>query len=115
MPREESSAIYTFTVVSNGNSDSKDLSLTIVSVEVLVNNALLKWTSCEHKSESPGSGISAKGSNVTYVYSSPSKRAVGNFRSAGYAAPSKIRNLQQIKLRTMVQGQQLTKTITLSN
>ena len=36
VPQAESSATYTFTVVSNGNSDSKKLSLTIVSVEVLV-------------------------------------------------------------------------------
>lgn len=63
VPQAESSGIYTFTVVSNGNSDSKTLSLTIVSVEVLAKSA----------------------------------------------------NLQQIKLSTTVQGQPLTRTITVSN
>ena len=41
-PQAESSGIYTFTVVSNGNSDSKNLSLTIVSVEVLSKSANLQ-------------------------------------------------------------------------
>ena len=63
VPQAESSGIYTFTVVSNGNSDSKTLSLTIVSVEVQTKSA----------------------------------------------------NLQQIKLSTTVQGQPLSRTITVTN
>lgn len=91
VPQAESSATYTFTVVSNGNSDSKKLSLTIVSVEVLVKNALLKWSSCQQKLGATVSNISAK--NLL----------------------AKTGNIQQIKLSTTVQGEQVTKTITLSN
>ena len=151
IPQAESSAIYTFTVVSNGNSDSKDLSLSIVSVEVLVHNALLNWTTCQHKSAPTISSISANGSTVTYTYSSPakfvkgdevsitgvtppsfnvksaeilratsnqvviSKRLAGSYRTGGYVSLAKSGNVQLIKLSTTVQGQQLTKTITLSN
>ena len=91
VPQAESSATYTFTVVSNGNSDSKKLSLTIVSIEVLVKNALLKWSSCQQKLGSTVSNISARSSIA------------------------KNGNVQQIKLSTTVQGEQVTKTITLSN
>ena len=151
VPQAESSAIYRFTVVSNGNSDSKDLSLTIVSVEVLVHNALLNWTTCQHKSAPTISSISANGSTVTYTYSSPTtfvkgdkvsitgvtppsfnfnsaevlratsnqlviaKSLVGTYRSGGSVTLAKSRNVQQIKLSTTVQGQRLTRTITVSN
>ena len=104
VPQAESSAIYRFTVVSNGNSDSKDLSLTIVSVEVSVNNALLKWTSCQNNFDSTIS---------THLVAS--KRLVGSFKTGGNLSPAKNRSVQQIKLSTIVQGQELTRSITLSN
>ena len=91
VPQAESSATYTFTVISHRNSDSKKLSLTIVSVEVLVKNALLKWSSCQQKLGATVSNISARSSIA------------------------KNGNVQQIKLSTTVQGEQVTKTITLSN
>lgn len=151
VPQEESSAIYRFTVVSNGNSDSKDLSLTVVSVEVLTNNALLNWTPCQHKSESSISSISANGSTVTYTYSSPAtfakgdevsitgvnppsfnvksakvlratsdhlviaKRLVGSFRSGGHVSLATSGNVEQVKLSTKVEGQEIVRTITVSN
>ena len=151
VPQAESSGIYTFTVVSNGNSDSKNLSLTIVSVEVLANNATLNLTPCEHKSESTISAISADGLTATYTYASPAafvkgdevsitgvtpasfnvksaeviratsnhlviaKRMVGSFRSGGSVVLAKSGNIQQVKLSTTVQGQQLRRTITVSN
>ena len=102
VPQAESSARYRFTVVSNGNSDSKDLSLTIVSVEVLVRGALLKWTTCQQKSES----------NIHLV---TEKRLVGSYRSGGSVRVAKSGYVEQIKLSTTVQGQQLTRTITVSN
>ena len=150
-PQSESSGIYTFTVVSNGNSDSKALSLTVVSVEVLANNALSNWTPCQHYSDSTISDISANGSTVTYTYSSPTafakgdevsitgvippsfninsakviratsnqlviaKSLVDHYRSGGSVVLAKSGNIQQIKLSTTVQGQKLTRTVTLSN
>jgi len=151
VPRAESSAIYRFTLVSNGNSDSKDLSLTVVSVEVLTNNALLNWTPCQHKSVSSISSISANGSTVTYTYSSPAtfakgdevsitgvnrpafnvksakvlransnhlviaKRLVGSFRSGGQVSLATSGNVQQVKLSTKVEGQEIVRTLTVSN
>ena len=151
VPTAESSAIYRFTVVGNGNSDSKDLSLTVVSIEVRVHNALLNWTTCQQKSAPTISSISANGSTVTYTYSSPAtfvkgddvsitgatppsfnvksaevlratsnqvviaKRLAGSYRSGGSVSLAKSGNVQQIKLSTTVQGQQLTRTITVSN
>ena len=97
-PQTESSGIYTFTVVSNGNSDSKALSLTVVSVEVQVNNERSSWSSCQQITDS-----------------AIAKRLAGSNRSSGKAVSLKSRNVQQIKLSTTVQGQKLIRTVTLAN
>ena len=115
VPRAESSGRYTFTVISNGNSDSKDLSLTIVSVEVLVHDALLNWTPCQKKSESAISEISTELPQASSNYLVAAKRAIGNHRSGGNVKVAKSGGVEQIKLSTSVQGQRLTRTITLSN
>jgi len=114
VPQAESSARYTFTVVSNGNSDSKDLSLTIVSVKVLVRGALLKWTSCQQKAESTISDISAELLQATSNHLVIAKKLVGSYRSSGSAELAISSNVEQIKLSTTVKGQQLTRTITVS-
>jgi hypothetical protein len=100
-PRAESSGIYTFTVVSNGNSDSKDLTLSILSIEVLEKNALLNWTPCQRTSSS-NQLVSAN-------------RSVGTYRSGSLPSLTKSGTVQQVKLSTRVDGQQLTRTITVSN
>ena len=107
VPSVESSATYTFTVVSNGNSDSKKLSLTIVSVEVLVKNAKSIWTSCQNKS--------AEVLPATSNHSATAKSMAGSYRSGGSPSLAKSGNVQQIKVSTTVQGQELTRTITVSN
>ena len=107
VPQAESSATYTFTVVSNGNSDSKKLSLTIVSVEVLVKNAKSIWTSCQNKS--------AEVLPATSNHSATAKSMAGSYRSGGSPSLAKSGNVQQIKVSTTVQGQELTRTITVSN
>ena len=107
VPQAESSATYTFTVVSNGNSDSKKLSLTIVSVEVLVKNAKSIWTSCQNKS--------AEVLPATSNHSATAKSMAGSYRSGGSPSQAKSGNVQQIKVSTTVQGQELTRTITVSN
>ena len=43
------------------------------------------------------------------------KSLVGTYRSGGSVTLAKSRNVQQIKLSTTVQGQRLTRTITVSN
>jgi hypothetical protein len=88
IPQEESSAVYKFTVVSNGDSDSRNLSLTIVSLSVQVNNASLQWTPCESKSDSTIAGVSADGKTVTYTYSSPTTLVKGDDVSISGVNPS---------------------------
>ena len=89
VPQAEGSAKYTFTLVSNGDSDSKALSLTIVSVKVLVPDALLKWTPCQRESESTISKISSTVSNVTSGYSAPTPFVRGEEDSiSGAVSPS---------------------------
>ena len=115
VPQTESSGRYTFTVVSNGNSDSKDLSLTVVSLEVLVHDTLLKWTPCQQKLESTSPGISAEVLQTTSHHLVVAKRVVGTHRSSGGVKLAKSGNVEQIELSTRVQGQRLTRTITVSN
>ena len=98
VPQTESSGIYTFTVVSNGNSDSKELSLTVVSVEVQVNHAHSNWTSCQKNTDSL-----------------LSKSLVGSARSGGQVARVKSRDVQQVRISTTVQGQKLIRTVTLAS
>ena len=98
VPQTESSGIYTFTVVSNGNSDSKELSLTVVSVEVQVNNSQSDWTSCQ---------------NITDSITSTS--LVGSTGSSGQVARVKSRDVQQVTISTTVQGQKLKRTVTLAS
>jgi Putative Ig domain len=98
VPQTESSGVYTFTVVSNGNSDSKDLSLTIVSVEVQAKNESSSWTPCQQITDTA----------IT-------KSLVGSARSSSKFLPAKRRNVQQIKVSTTVQGQKLIRTVTLSS
>ena len=98
VPQTESSGVYTFTVVSNGNSDSKELSLTVVSVEVKVNNAHSNWTSCQKNTDL----VTAKSS-------------LGSNRTSGKFARAKSGIVQQITLSTTVEGQKLIRTVTLSS
>jgi len=115
IPVAESSGSYTFTVVSNGNSDSKDLSLTIVSVEVLAPDAPSKWAPCQQKSKSAVSEITAPDLQGTSNHLVVAKRVVSSHRSGGSVKLAISRNVEQIKLSTRVLGQQLTRTITLSD
>lgn len=89
-PQAESSGIYKFTVISNGNSDSKLLSLTIVSLSVQVNNSLLQSTPCERNSDSTIVGVSADGSTVTYSYSSPTTLVKGDTVSITGVNPASL-------------------------
>ena len=107
VPQKESSGIYTFTVVSNGNSDSKELSLSVVSVKVFVKNAKSIWTSFQNKS--------AEVLPATSNHSATAKSMAGSYRSGGSPSLAKSGNVQQIKVSTTVQGQELTRTITVSN
>lgn len=90
VPQAEGSAKYTFTLVSNGDSDSKALSLTIVSVKVLVPDALLKWTPCQRESESTISKISSTVSNVTSGYSAPTPFVRGEEDSSSGVTPPSL-------------------------
>jgi len=90
VPRAESSGRYTFTVISNGNSDSKDLSLTVVSVEVLVHDPLLNWTPCQKKSDTTVSTISADSPAVSSTYLNPSPFLRGEEDSSSGVTPPSL-------------------------
>ncbi len=87
-PIAESSAIYKFTVTSQGVSVSKNLPLTIVSVLVQVNNSSINWTPCQSVPKANITGISANGSAITYTYVSPTPFAVGDNVSISGVSPS---------------------------
>lgn len=87
-PVAESSANYKFTVSSSGNSVSKDISLTIVTVLVQVNNSSISWASCQSVPKATITGVSANGSAVTYTYLSPTAFAAGDVVSISGVAPT---------------------------
>jgi hypothetical protein len=79
---------------------------------VLMHGALMKWTPCQQGSEST---ISEKVLHATSNHLEKAKRPVGSFPSAGSLKVAKSGSVEQIRLSTTARGQQLTRTITVSN
>lgn len=103
-PLRESSASYKFTVTSQGVSVSKDLSLTIVTVLVEVNNSAIIWTPCQNVPKASITGVSANGSAITYTYSASTPFAAGDTVSISGISPSNF-NLTSVTIVSATSNQ----------
>jgi hypothetical protein len=69
-PTSESTGLFKFSVTSTGSTISKSLLLTIVSINVQVNDTNVAWSPCSTVPKATISGATATGSTITYTYSS---------------------------------------------
>lgn len=87
-PVAASTAAYKFGVTSNGVTMTKSLLLTIVSINVQVNDSTVTWSSCAAVPKATITFASATGSAITYTYSSPTSFVAGDTVTISGISPS---------------------------
>ena len=88
-PTAESSKSYKFTLTSGGTSVTQDLTLTIVTILVQVNDASgAAWVACQTVPKATITGAVASGSLITYTYSAASAFAAGNIVTISGVTPA---------------------------
>ena len=87
-PTAASTSVYKFGVTSNGVTMTKSLLLTIVSINVQVNNSSVSWSSCAAVPKASITSAIATGSAITFTYSSPTPFAAGDTVTISGISPS---------------------------
>lgn len=87
-PTSASTAVYKFAVTSGGVTLTKSLLLTVVAINVQVNDSAVAWTSCATVPKATITAATASGSAITYTYSSATAFAAGDTVTISGISPS---------------------------